>query len=291
MFSKELEELIDAAFADGVLTDKERTVILNKAEAEGINLNEVEMVLDAKVHNNRKQKKLNIILALVFLTPLLLFSFYFFLEDYDWSQKSIKVNGYNSYQDAVKDRDFESAHMILSNILNNYHNKEISNNTKYRRKDEEIKEELLRTYKEGVDYVFNSEALYLCSLGDKTSLDRIVYLLSEYPIFGVPISEGTTYRTGGVLYDQVMNHKKYINSVSKVNGLCDKLIDLAITNHNMELAERVIPQYKNVPDPVIGNYGNMHTMQYSYLAKENAIKKINKAIDDGVFPNITEHIK
>lgn len=32
-------------------------------------------------------------------------------------------------------------------------------------------------------------------------------------------------------------------------------------------------------------------MHYSNLDKKKAIDKINKAIDDGVFPNITKHIQ
>ena len=48
MYSKELEELIDAALADGVLTEKEKQILLKKAKAQGIDLDEFEMVLDAK---------------------------------------------------------------------------------------------------------------------------------------------------------------------------------------------------------------------------------------------------
>ena len=38
MFSKELEEIIEAALADGVLTDKERAVLHKRALAEGVDL-------------------------------------------------------------------------------------------------------------------------------------------------------------------------------------------------------------------------------------------------------------
>jgi hypothetical protein len=48
MYSKELEELIDAALADGVLTEKEKQILLKKAKAQGIDLDEFEMVLDAR---------------------------------------------------------------------------------------------------------------------------------------------------------------------------------------------------------------------------------------------------
>ena len=49
MYSKQLEELIDAALADGVLTEKEKQILFKKAKADGIDLDEFEMVLDARV--------------------------------------------------------------------------------------------------------------------------------------------------------------------------------------------------------------------------------------------------
>ena len=295
MFSEELNKLIEAALFDGVLTDKEKAVIIKRAVAEGADPDEVELFLDAEMQKTQratkenelkrikgsKNKKIKGLLFAFILILILVLCFF-----YVWRKNSLSANGFETYQEAVKVRDFESAHMILSNILEKYHNITTSNYD-----DEEKKEELLKTYQEGVDYVYNSEALFLCSIGDKESLDRIVYLLSGYPIYGVPMEEGATYRTGGVLYEQIEKHKKYIVSISKYNKMCDNLIDLAITNHNYNLIERVIPQYKSVPDPIIGNYGNMHVMKYTNLDKENAIEKVNKAIDNGTFPNVTEHIK
>ena len=49
MFSSRLETLINSALKDGVLTDKEREIIKKRAEAEGEDWDEVEMMLDAKL--------------------------------------------------------------------------------------------------------------------------------------------------------------------------------------------------------------------------------------------------
>jgi hypothetical protein len=46
----EIERLIDLAVADGQITEKERNVILRKAADLGIDIDEVEMVLDGKLH-------------------------------------------------------------------------------------------------------------------------------------------------------------------------------------------------------------------------------------------------
>ena len=45
----EIENLINMALADGEVTEKERGIILRKAEALGLDQDEVEMILDGKI--------------------------------------------------------------------------------------------------------------------------------------------------------------------------------------------------------------------------------------------------
>ena len=54
MLTPELEQLINYALEDGVLTDKERSVLLRKAQAAGADMDEFEMILDAKLHEVQK---------------------------------------------------------------------------------------------------------------------------------------------------------------------------------------------------------------------------------------------
>ena len=54
MLTPELEQLIQYALEDGVLTDKERSVLMRKAQAAGADLDEFEMILDAKLHEVQK---------------------------------------------------------------------------------------------------------------------------------------------------------------------------------------------------------------------------------------------
>lgn len=56
MFSKELEEIIEAALADGVLTDKERAVLHKRAMAEGIDPDELDVVIDGRLAKVKKQE-------------------------------------------------------------------------------------------------------------------------------------------------------------------------------------------------------------------------------------------
>lgn len=56
MFSKELEEVIEAALADGALTDKERAVLHKRAQAEGVDPDELDIVIDGRLAKMKKQE-------------------------------------------------------------------------------------------------------------------------------------------------------------------------------------------------------------------------------------------
>lgn len=55
IYSEKLEKFIEFALADGELTEKEKQILFKKAESEGIDLDEFEMVLDAKLHEKIKK--------------------------------------------------------------------------------------------------------------------------------------------------------------------------------------------------------------------------------------------
>ncbi len=56
MYNEQLEKLIDYALADGELTEKEKQVLFKKAEAMGVDLDEFEMVLDARLVEQKKKE-------------------------------------------------------------------------------------------------------------------------------------------------------------------------------------------------------------------------------------------
>lgn len=57
MYNEQLEQLIDAALADGELTEKEKQVLFKKAQALGVDLDEYEMVLDARLVKLKKAEE------------------------------------------------------------------------------------------------------------------------------------------------------------------------------------------------------------------------------------------
>ena len=54
MYNEQLENLIEMALMDGELTEKEKQVLFKKAESMGIDLDEFEMVLDARLYEKQK---------------------------------------------------------------------------------------------------------------------------------------------------------------------------------------------------------------------------------------------
>lgn len=56
MYNEQLEELIEIALLDGELTEKEKQVLFNKAKSLGIDLDEFEMVLNARLYAIKKNK-------------------------------------------------------------------------------------------------------------------------------------------------------------------------------------------------------------------------------------------
>lgn len=56
MLTTELEQLINFAIEDGEITEKERSVLMRKAQEAGVELDEFEMILEAKLHEVKKSQ-------------------------------------------------------------------------------------------------------------------------------------------------------------------------------------------------------------------------------------------
>ena len=57
MFSEELQKLINASLVDGVITDKERALIHKRALQEGVDPDEVDVMLDAEIEKMRQHQE------------------------------------------------------------------------------------------------------------------------------------------------------------------------------------------------------------------------------------------
>jgi len=170
-------------------------------------------------------------------------------EKYKFEEKV----SYDNYQDALRANDFQAAHDFLEEMQGT------------------------KDYEKAYDEVFNAEALFLCANGDKTSLDRIIFLLSSVPIEGTPVPEGTTFKSRYDVRDMADGHNHYIHSVTKYNQKCSMLIDLAISKHSDSLVERIMPLFKAVPMALDNASDTVQTMQYSWADRDRAIEKVEQA--------------
>lgn len=59
MYSEQLEALIESAIADGVLTDPERAVLHKRAMAEGVDPDELDIVIDGRLAKMKKQEAMS----------------------------------------------------------------------------------------------------------------------------------------------------------------------------------------------------------------------------------------
>lgn len=57
MYSKELEEIIEAALADGEITEKERAVLHKRAIAEGVDPDELDIIIEGRLAKMKKIEK------------------------------------------------------------------------------------------------------------------------------------------------------------------------------------------------------------------------------------------
>jgi hypothetical protein len=56
MYNEQLEKLIDMALIDGDLSEKEKQILFKKAESFGVDLDEFEMVLEARLYEKKKNQ-------------------------------------------------------------------------------------------------------------------------------------------------------------------------------------------------------------------------------------------
>lgn len=56
-YTKELEELIESALADGVLTDKKREILHRKAAQEGVDVDELDLILEGRLAKMKREEQ------------------------------------------------------------------------------------------------------------------------------------------------------------------------------------------------------------------------------------------
>lgn len=195
------------------------------------------------------------------------------------SEEAITVTGangkeYTTYQEACRAKDYEAAFKFLDILHDNY----VKNLGVPYRKTE---------YYSALDYIYKQEIMYLASVGDEASSNRIVFLLQEVPIEG-KCNPGLTSWFGE-------DEDAYIEAIKHYNDLCNTTLDLAISQGNKSLALKIIRLYKQNVEIIEGdNTGKIKVngtivddshfyLKFNDIDKEHAQAKFDEAVSSGAF--------
>ena len=155
---------------------------------------------------------------------------------------------YESYREACRDGDFDAAHKFLDRL-----------------KDEIDDRASKEKYQEAEDYVFNYEVNALVSQNSEEANTRIIYLLNEIPIEGTKQSIGT-----------ISAGTDYGISCNRFNIKLNKILELAISMRNQDIAKKLLPLYKE--DEVISD--PYRVSAYTYDTRDAAQAKYDKAFGE-----------
>ncbi len=187
-------------------------------------------------------------------------------------EKTVKgANGkeYENYQEAVRNQDFEAAYIFLDRIENS------------KGKDNE-------KYITTRDFIVTNELTYLASINSEESTKRIIYLLTEMRPESNKIPRGEIdLKNYWNSWDGSNSEKEKIDAysleVSNFNKQCHRILDLAITERNQDLAQKVLKCF--VPSIIIdrsmkenswGNDHEIYDISYRNDDYEEAVNKINE---------------
>ncbi len=188
---------------------------------------------------------------------------------------SSESNGtpYTTYREAIAANDFEAAHKIIAQAEAD---KERCHN-KYERESFESKYgvDFYDGLKEAKTEIFDKEIKFLAADGSAEACARLVFLFTDYEIKGRRLSEGLNDYYSGY-------GNAYATSVDGFNSRLSMVLDLAISQDNKGLAQKIIKLYKENMDILMGTNkapdgtevdGNHCYVTYNWKDKEAAIKK------------------
>lgn len=202
------------------------------------------------------------------------------------SEEEITVTGsdgkvYANYREACRNCDFDAAYSILEKNREKFEKFKEENKFSKKNDNKKIYDAMVRNYEEGMDYVFNAEMLYLTSQNTEEASNRILYLLAEIEIPGIPPAAGKISYEKGDYY----NLNSYIEGIARFNNKCNNVLNMAIVQKNEKLAHGVVKLMKqNVG--VVAEYPDDEVL---YVGSKNntdidlAKKKLDDAIQSGAF--------
>lgn len=185
----------------------------------------------------------------------------------------------STYVEAVAANDFKTAHEMLDR-LHNYAIKGNANNKSDSNDD-------LERFFAAADHIYKAEMIYLIEMKDIEANKRLINTLAQMNLIGNrPTSEDVYVGT----YGMARREENYSIFVTRFNRLCDEILQISILNKNKEMAEMIMQLYKE--DCEFLGYSKveekrdddvLYKFKFSTKSKDEAQKKLNDAINNGVF--------
>ena len=188
------------------------------------------------------------------------------------------------YQTMCSNGEFDKAHLVKAKYYKEY-STELGAWRSGAWRDREARE-AQEKYHATAAYIFGQEivAIYRGTAANKAQ--QIIDLLVEIPVEGRPLTEGEY--GSGMFYNNdasissptSIDHVVYQSWVAFYNGCCDKVLDLALANNDIDLANKVHNLYKTevsthyTADTTKGGDYNIATVVYNNSRKEAAAQRL-----------------
>lgn len=172
--SKKLQDIIKVAIEDGELDEKEKTVLFERAQSEGISPDEFEIYLNSRLNRKKREQEEKVVkidvkkqkekssdwpMVIFFLGWFSILPILYVIENIGNWIDDYKVEKYETqFHEALNSEDYVNAYNALDRVKG-------LDGWKY----EDLRDEIVR-----------KEITYLVSLGDEQSSKRIIYLLAQY---------------------------------------------------------------------------------------------------------------
>ena len=179
------------------------------------------------------------------------------------------------YVAAVKENNFELAHIILDELYTDLINN--NNQDLYHASDK-----YAERYWAAADHIYKAEMQYLLAENDPEANKRMLYTLANMNIVGDVVQDGEI-----ITANQIHRCENYSTFTKRYNRICDEILKIAIFYKNQEIAQEIIKLYKE--DNTFTHEWANETNKYiahitnAWSSRDRAKQRLQEAINNGEF--------
>ena len=206
------------------------------------------------------------------------------ISDYVSKDSRMAHRASMDYQAMCANGEFEKAHLVKAKYYKEY-SSELGAWRSGAWRDRQARK-AQEKYHATAAYIFAQEIVAVYNSTDTNKSQSVINLLVAIPAEGAPLAEGE-YGSGmfynndaSITAPTAIDHMVYQSWVRFFNDCCDKVLDLALVNDDMTLANRVCKIYKKevsthfVADTIKGGDYKIATVKYNDLRINTAKQKV-----------------